>query len=88
MMTSTRSAVGVSAAALLIGVLFGSAAIAQDSMQLDTMFRESLSHGNDFQTRREDEGRRVQGRRYERRDADQRRDTERRSRQRHNEEGR
>jgi hypothetical protein len=87
MMTSTRS-VGVSAAALLIGVLLGSAAIAQDSMQLDTMFRESLSHGNDFQTRREDEGRRVQGRRYERRDADQRRDTERRSVQRRRDEGR
>jgi pentapeptide MXKDX repeat protein len=88
MTTGTRSAVGVSAAAILIGFLFGSAAFAQDSMQLDTMFRDSLSQGRDFQAKREDERRRVQERRYEARDADQLRDTERRSRQRHNEEGR
>jgi hypothetical protein len=88
MTTGARSAVGVSAAAVLIGVLFGSAAVAQDSMQLDTMFRESLSQGRDFQANREDEGRRVQRRRYEARDADQRRDTDRRSRQRRSEEGR
>ncbi len=55
MTTGTRSAVGVSAAAILIGFLFGSAAFAQDSMQLDTMFRDSLSQGRDFQAKREDE---------------------------------
>ena len=84
MTTGTRSAVGVSAAAILIGFLFGSAAFAQE----DTMFRDSLSQGRDFQAKREDERRRVQERRYQARDADQLRDTERRSRQRHNEEGR
>jgi len=88
MTTGTRSVVGVSAAAVLIGFLFGSAAFAQDSMQLDTMFRESLSQGHDFQAKRETERRRIQERRYEAHDADQRRDTERRSRQRHNEEAR
>jgi hypothetical protein len=88
MTTGTRSAVGVSAAAVLMGVLFGPAAFAQDSMQLDTMFRESLSQGRDFQAKREDERRRVQGRRYEAREADQRRDVERRSPQRRSEEGR
>ena len=74
--------------AVLTGFLATSAAFAQDSLQLDTMFRESLSQGRDFQARREDERRRVEERRYEARDADQRRDAERRSRQRHNEEGR
>jgi hypothetical protein len=87
MTTGTRS-VGASAAAVLIGVWFGSAAFAQDSMQLDTMFRESLSQGRDFQAKREDERRRVQGRRYEAREPDQRRDAERRSHQRRSEEGR
>jgi hypothetical protein len=88
MTIGTRSAVGVSAVAILIGVWFGSAAFAQDSMQLDTMFRESLSQGRDFQAKREDERHRVQGRRYEAHDGDQRRDTERRTRQRRSEEGR
>jgi hypothetical protein len=64
-----RMALAVPAAALLFGVAFSTPSGAQDSMQLDTMFRESLSQGRDFQAKREEESRRVQRRRYEGRDA-------------------
>lgn len=59
----TRMAPGVLAAALLFGL--APACRAQDGMQLDTMFRESLSQGRDPQARREEERRRAEERRYE-----------------------
>lgn len=88
MTINTRLAFGVPAAALLFGLAAVPTALAQDSMQLDTMFRESLSQGRDFQQKREEERRRVQGRRHQGRDVDQRQDAERRGVQRRNDEGR
>jgi pentapeptide MXKDX repeat protein len=88
MTTNSRLAFAVSAAGLLFGLVLSSASFAQDAMQLDTMFRESLSRGHDFQQKREEEGRRAQGRRHEERDADQRQDAERRKAQKRSEGGR
>jgi hypothetical protein len=63
MTIDSRLAFGISAAALLFSLAFGSACFAQDSMQLDTMFRESLSGARDVQQRREEDRRRVPVRR-------------------------
>lgn len=63
MTISRRLAPGILAAVLLLGQAHVSSA--QDGMQLDTMFRESLSQGRDPQVRREEERRRAEERRYE-----------------------
>ena len=86
MMTSARTRHAIPAAVFLLVQAFASPAVAQDSMQLDSMFRESLSRGRD-QARGEDERRPTQGRRYEGRDADQRQDAAKRI-QRRSEDGR
>jgi hypothetical protein len=86
MTTSVRLAPTILAATILLDLAAAAPSLAQDSMQLDTMFRESLSQGRD-QARGEEEKRRVQGHRHEARDADQRQDA-RRSLQRRNDEGR
>jgi len=84
----TRVAPGILAAGLLLGLAHTPAAFAQDSMQLDTMFRESLSHGRDPQGRREEERRQVEGRRYQEGRNVRRREEERRHVQGRPEEGR
>jgi hypothetical protein len=87
MMTSARTVHAIPAAIFLLVQAFASPGFAQDGMQLDTMFRESLSRGRD-QAKGEDERRRLQGLRHEGRDVGQRSDPERRNVKRRSEEGR
>jgi len=47
MMTSARTVHAIPAAIFLLVQAFASPGFAQDGMQLDTMFRESLSQGRD-----------------------------------------
>jgi hypothetical protein len=65
---TNHTRLAVPAVALLLGVAFSSPSRAQDGMQLDSMFKESLSQGRDLQQKREGEARPAQGRRYEGRD--------------------
>ena len=85
---TNHTRLAVPAVALLFGVAFSSLSLAQDGMQLDSMFRESLSQGHDLQQRPEGEARRAQGRRYEGRDVDQRQDAGKRGAQKRSEKGR
>ena len=78
MTVSTRAAFGISAAAFSLVLLLAPAAFAQDAMQLDLDFRNSLSQGHSVQGPRH-EIREVQGRHKEGRRAEKERRHEKRA---------
>ena len=70
MTISTRVALGMSAAALSLSLVLAPAAFAQDAMQLDLDFKNSLSQGPYVQGPRYEEIRDVQARHKEGRRAE------------------
>ena len=59
MSVCARMVAGISAIALLVGLALTPAAVAQDAMQMDIMFKESLTRGRDAERPRDDERRHV-----------------------------